>query len=104
MSESLRIPVDRLRAAFDLLMTRIAETEGDTVALERDYFWSIDPDVLYNVYEEPSSLAVGQLSESWYNIERLLDDNPGALNYHLVWLADIIRALGHDQTRKPLPQ
>jgi len=98
----LRIPVERLRAVVDLLMRRIAETAGDSVSLEQDYFWSISPDSLYNVYEEPGELGVGQLSESWQHLESLLkDESDAAIPYHLVWLADIIRAIGHEQTRKP---
>ena len=102
MSEPLGISVERLRAVFDLLMTRLAQDEGDTVGLARDYFWSVPPDALYNVYEEPKELTIGQLSESWDRLEGLLEDDSRALPYHLVWLADVIRALGHEQTRSAL--
>lgn len=102
MSEPLRIPVRQLRAAFELLMQRLTEAEGDTIALERDHFWSIAPDALYNVYAEPGEPGIGQLSESWQHIEQLLKDDSVAMPHHLVWLADIIRALGHPQIRTPL--
>lgn len=101
MSEPLRISVHQLRTAFETLLSRLADTEGETIALECDYFWAVPPNELYNVYEQPQELAIGQLSESWQNIEKLLEDNSTAIPHHLVWLADILRALGHEQTRKP---
>ncbi|MEV6670522.1 hypothetical protein [Streptomyces sp. NPDC051162] len=47
---------------------------------------------------EPKTLTIGQLSESWQHLEDLLAHQDGALGYHLVWLADIIRAIGQDAT------
>ena len=103
MSEPLRIPIDQLKTAFELLIQRLAESEGDTIALQRDYFWSIvDPSKLYDVYESPGEPSIGQLTESWQHIQQVLADEANAIPHTLVWLADIIRALGHDQTRKPL--
>ena len=102
MSEPLRIPVQQLRAAFELLMQRLTEDEGESVPLERDYFWSIAADALYNPYADPGELGLGQLSESWQHLEDVLKDNDLAIGHHLVWLADVLRALGHPQTRTPL--
>lgn len=102
MNEPLRIPVQQLRTAFELLMQRITEDEGETIPLERDFFWSIDPDALYNPYAEPEQLNMGQLDDSWKQLENAIRDNDLLMPYHLVWLADILRALGHPQTRTPL--
>ncbi|RJQ91854.1 hypothetical protein [Amycolatopsis panacis] len=102
MSEPLRIPVQQLRTAFELLIQRIADDEGETISLQRDYFWSIAPDVLYNPYAEPGEPGLGQLSESWQHLEDLLKDESLAMPHHLAWLADLLRALGHPQTRTPL--
>jgi hypothetical protein len=94
--------VQQLRTLFELLIQRVADDEGETVSLQRDYFRSIAPDVLYNPYVDPGKLGIGQLSESWDNLAELLRDDSLSIRYHLVWLADIIRALGHDETRTPL--
>jgi hypothetical protein len=39
--------------------------------------------------------TIGQLSESWQHLEDLLAHEDRAVGYHLVWLADVIRAIGH---------
>lgn len=96
MSEPLRVPLERLRAVFEQIIAHLAETEGDVVGLERDHFWSIPVEKLYNVYNEPDGLTVGQLSESWQHLEQVLDGKLDVLNYHLVWLADVLRAIGQE--------
>jgi hypothetical protein len=85
-------------------MVYLAAEEGEVIHLERDYFWAISPDDLYNPLEDPRELTLGQLWHSWEFIENLPNEPDDAISHHLVWLADIIRALGHPQTREELPQ
>ncbi|MFI5828702.1 hypothetical protein ACIA6C_15880 [Streptomyces sp. NPDC051578] len=93
-SEPLRIPLDQLRTAFELALQHIEASAGSAVALEHDYFWSVPGDELYNVPNEPKSITIGQLSESWQHLEDLLADPNRAVGHHLVWLADVLRAIG----------
>ncbi|MGW1072283.1 hypothetical protein [Streptomyces sp. NPDC002537] len=97
-SEPLRIPLDQLRHAFDTALRHVETSAGHTVELGEEYFWSVPGDELYDVLNEPKTLTIGQLSESWQHLEDLLAHQDGALGYHLVWLADIIRAIGQDAT------
>ncbi|MFE7636808.1 MULTISPECIES: hypothetical protein [unclassified Kitasatospora] len=95
--EPLSIPLADLRRSFDLVLRHIeAATPGDTVALDKDYFWSVPPDGLYDVYRAPDELTIGQLSESWQHLTGLLAEPDRAVGYHLVWLADVLRAIGQD--------
>ncbi|MEU8464539.1 hypothetical protein [Streptomyces sp. NPDC029003] len=95
-SEPLQIPLDRLRHVFELALQHIEASAGSTVALERDYFWSVPGDELYDVPNEPRTITIGQLSESWQHLEDLLADPDRVVGYHLVWLADVLRAIGQD--------
>ncbi|MEX2985597.1 hypothetical protein [Streptomyces sp. C36] len=95
-SEPLQIPLDQLRHAFDVVLRQVEASAGLTVTLNEEYFWSIPGDELYDVLNEPKTLTIGQLSESWQRIEDLLAHQDRALGYHLVWLADVIRAIGQD--------
>ncbi|WP_454198064.1 hypothetical protein [Nocardia sp. Marseille-Q1738] len=93
--EPLSVSLDELRRAFDVLLRHVEEaTAGEAIAVDEDYFWSIPPDELYDVYNKPANLTIGQLSESWQHLKDLLADQDGALGYHLVWLADVLRAIG----------
>jgi hypothetical protein len=102
MSGPVRIPVERLRQACELLLDHLAQNENGVVELERDYFWSIDDDTLYNVYVEPEALAVGQVSESWAHLEALLDGADESPTRHLVWLSEVLRAAGTPETRRSM--
>ncbi|MDX3770705.1 hypothetical protein OG963_02705 [Streptomyces sp. NBC_01707] len=93
-SEPLQIPLDRLRNAFELALQHIEASAGSAVALEHDYFWSVPGDELYDVANEPRTITIGQLSESWQHLEDLLSDPNRAVDHHLVWLADVLRAIG----------
>ncbi|MFD5465101.1 hypothetical protein ACFWIQ_20065 [Kitasatospora sp. NPDC127059] len=95
--EPLYVSLAELRRSFDVLLSHVeAAAAGDTVALDKDYFWSIPSDELYDVAREPGAPTIGQLSESWQHLRDLLADQDRALGYHLVWLADVLRAMGQD--------
>ncbi|MFE6049228.1 hypothetical protein ACFQ6N_00545 [Kitasatospora sp. NPDC056446] len=97
--EPLHVSLAELRASFDILLRHVEATAaGDAVALDKDYFWSVPSAEQYDVLREPAELTIGQLSESWQHLRDLLADPDRALGYHLVWLADILRAIGQDHS------
>ncbi|MFJ3514576.1 hypothetical protein [Streptomyces sp. NPDC090131] len=96
MHEPLQIHLDQLRRAFDLVLRHLEASAGSAVELEHDYFWSIPGSELYDVPNEPGTITVGQLSESWQHLEDLLADPNRAVDHHLVWLADVLRAIGQN--------
>jgi hypothetical protein len=49
------------------------------------------------VTREPNPLTIGQLSESFENIESIASDPEAAISFGLVWLADVLRAVGHQE-------
>ena len=44
-----------------------------------------------------SEFTIGQVSESWENLRGMLEDRSKALGYGLVWLADVLRAIGDEE-------
>ncbi|WP_406102509.1 hypothetical protein OG698_09015 [Streptomyces sp. NBC_01003] len=94
--EPVQIPIDQLRRALDVALRHIEASAGPAVTLKENLFWSVSADELYDVGTEPQALTIGQLSESWQHLEDLLAHQDRAVGYHLVWLADVIRAIGQD--------
>ncbi|PKV97999.1 hypothetical protein ATK86_0004 [Nocardia fluminea] len=91
----LHVPLAELRRSIDLLMDHVeAATDGGTIRLDEDYFWSIPKDALYDVNHTPADLTLGQLSWSWEHLTDLLADPDRAIGYHLVWLSEVLRAIG----------
>lgn len=95
----LHVPIETLRAATSVLLRHLEQLEGSVVTLREDYFWSIPADDLYAVTREPSALTIGQLSESLAHLASVSSHPDAALSYGLVWLADVLRAIGHDVVR-----
>jgi hypothetical protein len=93
--DPMLVSVADLRRSVDVLLRRVEATAGDAVSLNWDCFWSVPPGALYDVAEQPQELTIGQLSESWQHSRDLLADEDRALSHHLVWLADVLRAIGH---------
>lgn len=93
MEPRLQIPVDILRQAAAILLRDLA-SEHAVVSLDSDYFWAISPEQRTNVYVEPSEFTIGQLSDCLDNLSQIVDDPALSVPHGLVWLADLLRAVG----------
>lgn len=91
-SDGLRIEVRELREVVDRLFAHLEETSGDGVTLHEDYFYSVPFPEIYDVLSGPPQLTIGQLTESWENLQRA---RGGAIGWELVWLGDVLKAIGH---------
>lgn len=95
MAEYLQISTLLLREAFDVLLQHIEEVEGREIQVEHDYFWSIPAENIYDIYHEPRNFTIGQLSESVGHLQEFVANSEGVIPYGLVWLSDVLRAVGH---------
>lgn len=94
MSDRLYVPVDVLRRAAEVLLAHVEQIEGSEVALDKDYYWAIAPEQLYDVYNNPVDLTIGQLTECLANLQTVVEEPGSSVSYALVWLADLMRAVG----------
>ena len=91
------ISLEMLRKAFDLLV-RHAAAQGSEgrIALHKDAFWSVPTASVNDIYSGPPDLTVGIVSESWGHLEAMIGDETKVVGYGLIWLADVLRALGSE--------
>lgn len=84
-----------LNSAYHHALDNLHALVGERVTLDNDFFWSVPPELTYDVYThpEPDQLTVGQLSESWRNLPRLNEAGGDVPAYASVWLADVLKAL-----------
>lgn len=78
----------------ELLLQHVEEADGPEIELHEDYFWSVPMVELYNVYQKPSELTIGQLSECLDHLVKMNEDPERVLYYGLIWLAEVLRAVG----------
>ena len=93
--QSTQVSERALREAFELLKRHVsARSEGGQIAIHNDAFWSVPVTSMNDIYSDPPELTIGTVSDAWHNVERMIDDEARVVGYGLVWLADVIRAIG----------
>lgn len=95
----MNVQVEALRAALELLLDHVEELEGEVVHLKHDYFWAIDSEQRFDVYSEPTEHTIGSLETSLTEVLRMLDGRSEPVSYGLVWLADVLDAIGREVVR-----
>ncbi|MGW2544267.1 hypothetical protein ACWC5I_26150 [Kitasatospora sp. NPDC001574] len=91
----LRIPSADLHRALDVLLRRLADrAPNGEVAVHDDYYWSVPPAGAFDIHEGPPELTIGRLPEAWEHLERMIADETATVGYGLVWLGDLLRAVG----------
>ena len=76
----------RATGALLYLLERIGRTE---IYLTEDCYWSIPEKRLYSVYSTPPEpeLTMGQFSDDWSEVEKIVSGKSPPLAYALVWLS-----------------
>lgn len=88
------VNVAELQTALNAVLSHIVESGHETVQLDGDYYWFVPEASRHNPYQEPSSLTLGQLTDDWAEIKKILDGSADPLAYSLVWLSSILREVG----------
>ena len=99
MAEPLTVDIDLLERVFPILIAHLRELEGDQVQLDHDYYWSMSGEQLHDVYNAPVDIGIGQITECVDWLSGLAEKPELALSYHLVWLGDVLRAIGMAKVR-----
>jgi hypothetical protein len=90
----IEVSVEDLKRAVSLLLDRVAD--DGVLRIDHEAFWSVPAPAAYDVYREPSDLTIGMVSESWENIAGIIRDPDNAVDYGLVWVAEVLRAAGDE--------
>ncbi len=99
MSSAVNVPVETLRRAATILLQHLGDMEGPVITLDSDFYWSIPEEQRMNVFVEPTEFTIGQVSECLDNVGRIVDDPSLSTSFGLVWLADLLRAVGEAVVR-----
>lgn len=88
------IKVSDLRKISERLFRHLEENGISSVEINADYYWNIPIDQVYDPYKEPDQLDMGQLSDDWGDLEKVLSNEMEPISYNLVDLSAILRAIG----------
>lgn len=90
----MQVSVSELRAVSEQLFLHLERSGYSSVELDADYYWNIPKKLRYNPYEEPKELDLGQLTDDWDNLCKILEGTNDPIGYACVWLSTVLRAVG----------
>ncbi|TDQ81704.1 hypothetical protein [Sphingobacterium yanglingense] len=88
----MKISISEIQKITSDLLSKLKENKGDEIQITNDYYWDISDEEVYNPYEEPRSITLGQLSDDLREIERLINSDD-AIMYDLRRIAIILKAI-----------
>ncbi|MFJ4669446.1 hypothetical protein [Kitasatospora purpeofusca] len=91
---SVRIPLAELRRVLDVLVRQVEAQATDGRVAVADPYWTVPPAEAAGIHSEPPELTLGMVSESWEQLERMVEDESRTVGYGFVWLGDVLRAIG----------
>jgi len=96
-SSTLKIDVDQLEQALKTLVDELRKKKGKIINIEQpiDYYWSIAGNDLYNPYENPTELTLGQLSDDLEEMNRIASKKSEPVSYDFVKMSSVMAMLGH---------
>lgn len=91
----MKVDVRQVRKIVLRLLDHIIERhEVVEVDLNKDFFWVVPPDSVYEVEHQPSQLDVGSLEDEWQFVSSLLNPDARPTAYQLTQIAPILAAMG----------
>lgn len=89
----MRVNIDELSRVIAILLSNLKNSKGNEVELRNDYYWDISSEQIYNPYDDPNEISLGQLSDDLNEVCRLLSSSDEAIPYDLKRIAEILKAL-----------
>jgi hypothetical protein len=92
----LRVDINEIERALLNVLQELRNQKGDVIEMEPvDYYWAIDRDELYNPYNDPTHLTLGQLTDDLQEIKKLANCESEPVSQDFVKVSSILAAIGH---------
>lgn len=92
----MKININVLRQSIDVVLHRLENLNGETIEINKDYYWQLDSDVIFDLSQQPSAKQCGSLSDDWNELVKL-SENPARCNIaDIERIAGIMTALSHE--------
>lgn len=95
----MKINVAELRAITEKLFSHLEEINCQSIEIFEDYYWDISEDERYDLEKNPKDLIVGQLTEDWEFLQKIIKGENEPIGYAFVWLGKILQAIGERVVR-----
>jgi hypothetical protein len=90
----MQISVSELRKISDMLFTHLENGGRHTIEVRHDYYWFVPAEHRYHPYQEPTGLRLGQVTDDWKQLQKIIRRESEPTSYALVWLSSLLSAVG----------
>ncbi len=87
------VTVDELRKVVDILSTRLEQLGYNSVEIPQTYYWHIPTAQLYSPADDPTDLDIGDVSDDWEELLKIVQDPELAVTDGFSWLSAVCRAI-----------
>lgn len=88
----MEVNLKELEQILHLLLLDFQRRNGNEMELKNDYYWDIDSRELYNPYEEPKNISLGQLTDDWETLKNSVKSH-NLIPYDIKRVSNILKAL-----------
>jgi len=88
------VDLRQLQKVFDLIIERMVDQGIREVTLNRNYYWNVDSQSLFDTKADRPVTDIGSLHDDWEFLCELLDDKEQAVALMLTHLAPVVRYVG----------
>lgn len=95
-NQKVKLNIAELKKLLNILLVYLNK-QNDTacVEFEKDLYWNITDEELYDSYKDPIDLTIGSLVEDWAFLQKVVKDEREILDHDLSKLGSILKFLGN---------
>ena len=90
----MKIKTCELKAICETLCQYLEQSERSEVTIDQDYYWHLHDEQQYDPAIKPVDLTLGQLTDDWNELQKIVANDSPPIGYAFVWLSSILRAVG----------
>lgn len=90
----MKVNIADLRKLSEILLNHLEAGGHSQVEIAEEYYWYVPTKERYQPYVEPKGLTLGQLTDDWAELQKILGGQSEPIDYGLVWLSTILRVIG----------
>ncbi len=92
MNNNIQIQKEDLKQILLTLIKKIDTLDTTTIYLNKDLYWNIPYEELYNVYEEPKEITIGSIKEDLEFLQKI-NENREIISYDFIKISNILRVM-----------
>ena len=92
MNNNIQIQKEDLKQILLTLIKKINTLDTTTIYLNKDLYWNIPYEELYNVYEEPKEITIGSIKEDLEFLQKI-NENREIISYDFIKISNILRVM-----------